>query len=141
MKIVASFLLLLTTTGLMGQTDPQPEIWSLERCINYARKNNLMVRNSELTQLNNEINLKQSKWSLAPNLNAGGSLGKSFGRTVDPVSNRFVSRDFLSGGISLDDKDQIQLIRDKRVVAVDVNSGFEIQPGVKDTSKLRQFLS
>ena len=99
-KIGASLLLLLTTTGLLGQTDPQPEIWSLERCINYAWENNLTVRNSELTQLNNEINLKQSKWSLAPNLNAGGSLGKSFGRTVDPVSNRFVSQDFLSGGLS-----------------------------------------
>ena len=94
------FVLLLANNGLRAQTQTAPETWSLERCINYAWENNLTVRNSELTQLTNEINLNQSKWSLVPSLNAGGSLGKSFGRTVDPVSNRFVSQDFLSGGVS-----------------------------------------
>lgn len=76
------------------------ETWSLEECINYAWENNLTVRNAELNQIGTEINLKQAQWALAPNLNAGGSLGKSFGRTIDPVTNNFVSRDFLSGGIS-----------------------------------------
>lgn len=83
-----------------AQAQNAGETWSLEECINYAWDNNLTVRNAELNQIGSEINLKQSQWALAPNLNAGGSLGKSFGRTIDPVTNNFVSRDFMSGGVS-----------------------------------------
>lgn len=95
-----TLMLLLSFSLVKGQDNGPGETWSLEECINYAWENNLNVRNSELNQLGTEINLKQSQWALAPNLNAGGSLGKSFGRTIDPVTNNFVSRDFLSGGIS-----------------------------------------
>lgn len=98
--IITALICSLSSPLVYGQAENGSKEWSLEECINYAWENNLTVRNSELTQLNNEINLKQSKWALAPNLNAGGSLGKSFGRTIDPVTNNFVSRDFLSGGVS-----------------------------------------
>lgn len=74
--------------------------FSLEECINYAWENNLNVRSNQLNQLNNEIALKQSKFALLPSLSAGGSVGKSFGRSIDPVSNSFVSRDFTTGGFS-----------------------------------------
>lgn len=76
------------------------EKWTLEKCINYAWQNNLTVRGSELTQLSNEIALKESKFAMLPNLSANGRLGKSFGRTIDPVTNSFISTDFLSSGIS-----------------------------------------
>jgi len=101
-RIISKTALMLLLSGSLafGQDQTVGETWSLEECINYAWEHNLTVRNSELNQLGNEINLKQAQWALAPNLNAGGSLGKSFGRTIDPVTNRFVSRDFLSGGIS-----------------------------------------
>lgn len=99
-RIAGAGLLLLTTLGLNAQTDAAPEKWSLERCIEYAWENNLTVRNSELNQLGNEIDLRQSKWALVPDFNAGGSMGKSWGRSLDPVTNRFESRDFVSGGIS-----------------------------------------
>ncbi len=95
-----ALMLLLSITMVNGQDVGAGETWSLEECINYAWENNLTVKNSELNQLGTEINLKQSQWAIAPNLNAGGSLGKSFGRTIDPVTNNFVSTDFLSGGIS-----------------------------------------
>lgn len=99
-RIAGAGLLLLTALGLNAQTSAQPVKWSLEECINYAWDNNLTVRNSELTQLGNEINLRQAKWALVPDFNAGGSLGKSWGRSLDPVTNRFESRDFVSGGIT-----------------------------------------
>jgi phosphoribosylanthranilate isomerase len=39
---------------------------------------------------------------------------------------------FLSGGIGLENIDPIKLIDDDRLVAIDVNSRFEIKPGLKD---------
>lgn len=47
---------------------------------------------------------------------------------------------FLSGGIELNDAEQLKEIRDERLYAVDVNSRFELAPGLKDVDKLRTFL-
>lgn len=46
---------------------------------------------------------------------------------------------FLSGGIDLQHVLQIQEINDPRLYAVDINSKFEIQPGLKDVDKVKEF--
>jgi phosphoribosylanthranilate isomerase len=46
---------------------------------------------------------------------------------------------FLSGGIGLDDADLINKLEFKRLMGVDVNSRFELQPGIKDVQKLKAF--
>ncbi len=97
-KIIFGLTLLLSLQLAQGQETEAT--FTLEECVNYAWENNLNVRNGQLTQLNNEIALKQSKFALLPSLGAGGSVGKSFGRSIDPVSNAFVSRDFTTGGFS-----------------------------------------
>ena len=73
--------------------------WTLEECIQYAWDNNLTIRTNQLNKVTNEVALKESKFAMLPSLSAGGSVGKSFGRTIDPVSNSFISRDVVSSGI------------------------------------------
>ncbi|ATP57002.1 N-(5'-phosphoribosyl)anthranilate isomerase [Pedobacter ginsengisoli] len=46
---------------------------------------------------------------------------------------------FLSGGIDLESIDEINRIKDERFYAVDVNSKFELEPGLKDIDKLIDF--
>jgi phosphoribosylanthranilate isomerase len=46
---------------------------------------------------------------------------------------------FLSGGIGLESVEALQTIDDKRLFAIDVNSKFETEPGIKDISKLKEF--
>jgi phosphoribosylanthranilate isomerase len=46
---------------------------------------------------------------------------------------------FLSGGIDLDDVEAIRDIKHPQFVAVDINSRFELEPALKDVSKLEQF--
>ncbi|RZL50947.1 MAG: phosphoribosylanthranilate isomerase [Pedobacter sp.] len=46
---------------------------------------------------------------------------------------------FLSGGIDLMHTDTIKKINDSRLYAVDVNSKFELEPGLKDVEKLKEF--
>ena len=46
---------------------------------------------------------------------------------------------FLSGGIGLDSVEALKTIDDKRLFAVDVNSKFETEPGIKDIIKLKEF--
>ncbi|RZK60326.1 MAG: phosphoribosylanthranilate isomerase [Pedobacter sp.] len=46
---------------------------------------------------------------------------------------------FLSGGIDLTHTTAIKTINDPRLYALDVNSKFELEPGLKDVKKLREF--
>ncbi len=97
-KLYLSLMLFFTVNLAIGQSTDKME-WTLEECVKYAWENNLTIRNNELTQLQNEIAVKQSKFARLPNLSAGGQVGQSFGRTIDPVSNSFVSQDIVTGGL------------------------------------------
>lgn len=47
---------------------------------------------------------------------------------------------FLSGGLSLDDLSDINNIKDKRLHALDINSKFEIKPGLKNVEEVNTFI-
>ena len=46
----------------------------------------------------------------------------------------------LSGGIGLEDAERIKAFHHPRCVGIDLNSKFEIEPGLKDVAKLKEFL-
>ena len=46
---------------------------------------------------------------------------------------------FLSGGVTPEDGPNIMAIKDKRLYAVDINSRFEIDKGVKNADQVKQF--
>ncbi len=48
---------------------------------------------------------------------------------------------FLSGGIELAHASTLKKIDDPRFYAVDVNSKFETEPGIKDVQKLKEFIN
>lgn len=47
---------------------------------------------------------------------------------------------FLSGGIDMDDVDEIKKLKDLNIFAIDINSKFEISPGYKDIEKIKEFV-
>ncbi len=48
---------------------------------------------------------------------------------------------FLSGGIEVTHAETILKIEDDRLFAVDINSKFELEPGMKDVNKLKEFFN
>lgn len=46
---------------------------------------------------------------------------------------------FLSGGIGIEQAEALKSIEDDRLYAVDINSRFEVEPGLKDLVKLKEF--
>ena len=48
---------------------------------------------------------------------------------------------FLSGGIGVENIDDILKISHSLLFAIDVNSKFEIEPGLKDLDKSRQVIN
>lgn len=48
---------------------------------------------------------------------------------------------FLSGGIRPEDVDSILRFQHPRLYGVDINSGFELSPALKDVAKVQQFIA
>jgi len=46
---------------------------------------------------------------------------------------------FVAGGISLQDVDNLKLIQHPQFFGVDINSGFEIEPGLKNIEQIKEF--
>ena len=46
----------------------------------------------------------------------------------------------LSGGISLEDAEEIKAIEHPKFCGIDLNSKFETEPGIKDIEQLKQFI-
>lgn len=68
---------------------------------------------------------------------AYGGSGKTFDWNI--LDNYKLNvRFFLSGGISLDNLERIKEIKHPAFYGVDLNSKFEIEPGLKDIQKLQQ---
>lgn len=69
-----------------------------------------------------------------------GGSGKTFNWDILNKYNLDVPF-FLSGGLSLDNLDQVSKITHPQFYGVDLNSKFETAPGLKDIEKLKQAFS
>ncbi|MFI5148784.1 MAG: TolC family protein [Bacteroidia bacterium] len=75
--------------------------WSLQQCIDYALKNNLQVRQTEIVRETNVITLTQDRANLFPNLNGQANHNYNFGRTIDLYTNTFANDLVLSENFAL----------------------------------------
>lgn len=67
------------------------EVWTLEKCVEYALSNNIQVKQQLLQVKNQQSLLLQNKLNLLPSLNAGASHGYNFGKTIDRYTNQFAT--------------------------------------------------
>ena len=68
-----------------------------------------------------------------------GGSGKKFNWQILETS-KINKSFFLSGGISLDDVQKLKNFQHPFFYAVDINSGFEIEPGNKDLKQIKLFV-
>lgn len=105
--MLKKFTRIVVLLVLMGSSADAQEIWSLEKCIQYAQQNSLSVKQAQNTIRNAELTTQQNQFNRLPSLNASSSAGYQFGRTIDPVTNDFNSERIgfnsysLSGGVTL----------------------------------------
>lgn len=71
---------------------------------------------------------------------AHGGSGKTFDWQI-LKQYRFDKPYFLSGGIDLEHAVSLKEIEDLRLYALDINSRFETEPGVKDVGKIGAFVA
>lgn len=92
-KLIYSFLFLgLTQHYSVAQTNT----WDLQQCIDHAQKNNIALKQAELSTQINKNNATQSKAAILPTVNAGAQHTYNFGRTIDRYTNTFANTQVLS---------------------------------------------
>ncbi len=96
------FFLFFVTIASNAQTPVAVgQLLSLEQCIDYALKNNIQIKQSELNTELSQVNLGLSKANLLPSLNANAAHSYNIGRTIDRFTNQFADAQVLSQNFSL----------------------------------------
>lgn len=93
MKTILYTILFLGITQL---SIAQSSVWDLQQCVDYAQKNNISLKQSEINAKMNKNNATQSEASILPTINAGAQHTYNFGRTIDRYTNTFANTQVLS---------------------------------------------
>jgi phosphoribosylanthranilate isomerase len=92
----------------------------------------------DFKQLENYLSVVDYFLFDSPTVTYGGS-GKQFNWQV--LKNyKYNIPFFLSGGISEEHIEEIKQLNMPQLVAIDINSKFEIEPGLKNTEQVKQFI-
>jgi outer membrane protein len=77
------------------------EKWSLPRCVDYALKNNISVKQTDLQSQFSALALKQSRASQLPSFNFSTSAGNSFGLSENPTTGILENASFFNSWAQL----------------------------------------
>lgn len=103
----------------------QNEKLTLKQCVETGINNNLLVQQSNLQMQSDEINWKQAKLNLLPNLNGSVSHGFNQGRSIDPFTNGYINQSNNTGSYNLSS-------------GLVLFNGFSLLNSVKQTSSAYQ---
>lgn len=84
------YFVLISCLVLINSLKAQ-EVWTLEKCVEYALSNNIQIKQQLLQVKSQQALLQQDKLSMLPSLNAGATHGYNFGQTVDRYTNNFAT--------------------------------------------------
>lgn len=118
--VSASFTFLIVSTMNLYAQDTNTRL-TLKQCVETGIASNLEVLQSELLSKTEEINRRQSKLNMLPNLNGSATHGSNQGRSIDPFTNSYINQQysFASYGLSS---------------GVIIFNGFSLQNAVKQYS-------
>ena len=88
---IFTLLLFCFPLGAMAQ-----KLWTLDDCIQYAKNNNLSIKQSELDVKATEVDKLQARGAFLPTLNGNMSYNFNEGKNINPVTNQFETTSFES---------------------------------------------
>lgn len=78
------------------QLSAQNKKWTLEECVDYAIKNNISVKQSELDLKTSDVENMEAIGGFLPTLNGNANYSINTGASINPVTNQFQNQTFKS---------------------------------------------
>lgn len=102
--VMKSLYLILSVCFCLGVLNVQGQEGgrlSLQQAVDIAVRNNIQVRQSELRVESADINRKQARANMLPNLNGDFNYGWNNGRNIDPFLNVYVNQQLTGSNVGL----------------------------------------
>lgn len=99
MKPAFTLIALAFVLHLYAQTTP--EKWDLRKCVDYAMKNNISVKQADVQARITALQYKQAILYKYPTASFNTSFGPQFGRSIDPTTNVYTNSELLSQNYGL----------------------------------------
>jgi len=93
--------LLLYTQNFCQDTTALGSTATLKQCVDIAIKNNLLVQQSDITMQTSAVNKTQAFTNLLPTINANGSQGTNFGKSLNPTTYTYINQQQSTGSYAL----------------------------------------
>ncbi len=133
-SLIAAVILLVVATSAQAQ-----ESWSLQKCIDYALKNNIQIKQQDLNSKYYNNLLGQAKNNRLPNLNATLQNSQSFGRSL-ALDNTYqdVNSNTSSGSLSSNITvwNGFKLVNSVKAADLDLRASLEDMQKAKDDMML-----
>ena len=101
-KFFALILILVLGSNVHAQKK-----WNLLQCVEYARANNITIKQTDLQSNIADLQLKQSKMGQWPSLSFSGGPTFNNGRNQDPTSFSLITQSYLSASMQLQSSAEI----------------------------------
>ncbi|MFY7900879.1 MAG: TolC family protein, partial [Chitinophagaceae bacterium] len=137
MRVLLALISVTVTLSVIAQTNN--EKWDLRKCVEYAVKNNVSVKQADVQARLAALRLKQAKMFQYPTSSFNTNFGPQFGRSIDPTTNSFTNTELLAqnygiqGGIAVYNWGRI-----KNNIA---SNEFSAQAALVDVEKLSNDIS
>src|SRR5688500_19853212 len=96
--IIPFILLLLTTTNSVAQND---KVWTLPQCLEYAKENNITIKQLQLNIQSSKAQTTQAWAALAPTANGSASHTWNYGLSFDNNSGILQNSEYQSSFYAL----------------------------------------
>lgn len=133
--VTALILTMLLTLSVSAQ-----DIWTLDRCIEYAWTNNLTIRQQSIEVSRSENQLLQDKLNFIPSLNASMGHSLNWGRSVD-LQNLEIIRNQLSQSTSISASTSIYLLDGLSKLNALRSSRKSLEMSIQEVERLKDEIS
>lgn len=130
---LAYLLLLALFASLQAQ-----ELWTLDKCINYALDNNIQIKQSQLNTQYQENNLQGRKNARLPNLNGQLSQNLNFGRSLTYL-NTYTNVNSAQTDFGLGT--QVTVFQGMQITNSVKKTEFDLKASFEDLAKAKDDLS
>lgn len=79
----------------------QVKNWTLQECVDYALKNNISVKQSELDLNTSDIEKLEAIGNFLPNVSGSANYGINTGANINPATNQFENESFRSASANV----------------------------------------